>query len=214
MLDAAATAATMDAVAGQPLVERRRRLSPTALAVTNQKVRKAYSPIVIAGGVRIADFVLISAIGISLYFIYVVPLSGFYWEYIAAIFGMTAAAVISFQAADIYEVQVVLNRLSGDDGSWYRMNRTFLTELRKQFLQWRSLTPQRMLYYIESSRNQFGESTAESIVTPPIAISKDRTHRAVRRSTSGQRMRSVKARSNSSRTTRWLARWISTSKKA
>jgi Undecaprenyl-phosphate glucose phosphotransferase len=105
MLDAAATAATMDAVAGQPLVERRRRLSPTALAVTNQKVRKAYSPIVIAGGVRIADFVLISAIGISLYFIYVVPLSGFYWEYLAAILGMTAAAVISFQAADIYEVQ-------------------------------------------------------------------------------------------------------------
>ena len=105
MLDAAATAATMDAAAGQPRVERRRRLSPTALAVTNQKVRKAYSPIVIAGGVRIADFVLISAIGISLYFIYVVPLSGFYWEYIAAIFGMTAAAVISFQAADIYEVQ-------------------------------------------------------------------------------------------------------------
>jgi hypothetical protein len=31
-------------------VERRRRLSPAALAVTNQKVR-AYSPIVIAGAV-------------------------------------------------------------------------------------------------------------------------------------------------------------------
>ena len=111
MLDAAADAATMDAAAGQPRVERRRRLSPTALAVTNQKVRKAYSPIVIAGGVRIADFLLISAIGISLYFVYVVPLSGFYWEYIAAILGMTAAAVISFQAADIYEVQVFRGQL-------------------------------------------------------------------------------------------------------
>jgi hypothetical protein len=54
--------------------------------------------------------------------------------------------------ADIYEVQVILNRLSGDDGSWYRMNRSFLTELRKQFLQWRSLSPQKMLQYVEESR--------------------------------------------------------------
>ena len=60
MLDAS-VAATMEAAAGQPRVERRRRLPPAALAVANQKVRKAYSPIVIAGGVRIADFILISA---------------------------------------------------------------------------------------------------------------------------------------------------------
>ena len=42
---------------------------------------------------------------------------------------------------DIYDVQVILQALSGDDRNWYRMNRTFLTELRKEFLQWRSLTP-------------------------------------------------------------------------
>jgi hypothetical protein len=59
------------------------------------------------------------------------------------------------QFPDIYEVQVNLQRLSGDDGSWYRMNRTFLTELRKQFLQWRSLTPQRMLDYVQESRKLF-----------------------------------------------------------
>ncbi|MEO6435892.1 MAG: ABC transporter permease, partial [Tepidisphaeraceae bacterium] len=53
---------------------------------------------------------------------------------------------------DIYEVQVKLARLSGDDASWYRMNRPFLTELRKQFLQWRSLTPARMMEYVEKSR--------------------------------------------------------------
>ena len=62
------------------------------------------------------------------------------------------------QFPDIYEVQVVLNRLSGDDGSWYRMNRTFLTELRREFLQWRSLSPQRMLEYIEVSRRLFREN--------------------------------------------------------
>jgi ABC-type lipoprotein release transport system permease subunit len=62
------------------------------------------------------------------------------------------------QFQDIYEVQVVLNRLSGDDASWYRMNRTFLTELRKQFLQWRSLSPQKMLAYVEESRKLFAAS--------------------------------------------------------
>lgn len=64
------------------------------------------------------------------------------------------------QFPDIYEVQVVLSRLSGDDGSWYRMNRTFLTELRRQFLQWRSLSPQRMLEYVEMSRRLFDNTAA------------------------------------------------------
>lgn len=68
---------------------------------------------------------------------------------------------------DIYEVQVVLQRLSGDDGSWYRMNRTFLTELRKQFLQWRSLTPQRMLDYIEESRKLFEKPVEKVVETAP-----------------------------------------------
>ena len=35
------------------------------------------------------------------------------------------------------------------------MNRTFLTELRKQFLQWRSLAPARMIEYVEQSRRLF-----------------------------------------------------------
>src|ERR1700752_493245 len=110
MLDAAATAAAT-VTHGRPPIERRRRLSQAALAVTNQKVRPAYSPIVIAGAVRVTDFVLLSVIGIALYLGYVVPLSGFHWEYVAAIFGMTAAAVICFQAANIYEVQIFRGQL-------------------------------------------------------------------------------------------------------
>jgi Undecaprenyl-phosphate glucose phosphotransferase len=106
MLDATAIAST-----GRPAVERRRRLSPAALAVTNQKVPGAYSPIVIAGAVRVIDFVLLSVIGVALYLWYVVPLSRFHWEYVAAIIGMTSAAVICFQAADIYQVQVFRGQL-------------------------------------------------------------------------------------------------------
>ncbi|MFL6836550.1 MAG: undecaprenyl-phosphate glucose phosphotransferase [Bradyrhizobium sp.] len=100
-LDVAATATD-----GRPPVERRRRLTPAALAITNQKVRGAYSPIVIAGVVRVIDFALLSLVGVALYLWYVMPLAGFRWEYVAAIIGMTVAAVICFQAADLYQVQV------------------------------------------------------------------------------------------------------------
>jgi Undecaprenyl-phosphate glucose phosphotransferase len=120
MMDTAATAA-MTATADRPPIERRRRLSLAALAVTNQKVKRAYSPIVIAGAVRLIDFLMLSLIGIALYFGYVVRLSGFHWEYVAAIFGMTATAVICFQAADIYEVQVFrgqLRQMSRMISSW------------------------------------------------------------------------------------------------
>ena len=69
------------------------------------------------------------------------------------------------QFKDIYEVQVILQRLSGDDSSWYRMNRTFLTELRKQFLQWRSLTPQRMYEYVQESHQLFAKTPDEVVTT-------------------------------------------------
>jgi Undecaprenyl-phosphate glucose phosphotransferase len=111
MLDAAASAAAIAPAADHVPLERRRRLSQAALAVANQKVRRAYSPILIAGAARIADFVLLSAVGIALYFGYVTPLAGFHWEYVVAIFGMTATAVICFQAADIYEVEVFRGHL-------------------------------------------------------------------------------------------------------
>jgi Undecaprenyl-phosphate glucose phosphotransferase len=110
MLDAAATAA-MAGTADRPPVERRRRLSPAALALTGQKVGRAYSPIVIAGVVRAVDFIMLSLIGITLYFGYVVRRGDFHWEYVAAIIGMTVTAVICFQAADIYEVDVFRGRL-------------------------------------------------------------------------------------------------------
>ncbi len=105
MIDAATTAT------GAPRVERRQRLSAAALAVANQKVRAAYSPIVIAGIVRLVDFVLIASIGIALYLAYVARIDGFTWSYVAAILGMTVTTIMCFQAADIYQVQVFRGQL-------------------------------------------------------------------------------------------------------
>ena len=105
------TAAPEAPAGDRPAVERRRRLSPAALRVSNQKVRPAYSPIVIAGGVRVADFLLLTFIGIALYLGYVARTDGFSWGYVAAIVTITAAAVICFQASDIYQVQVFRGQL-------------------------------------------------------------------------------------------------------
>jgi Undecaprenyl-phosphate glucose phosphotransferase len=107
-----AAAATKVATAGhRPAVERRRRLSPAALHVANQKVQAAYSPVVIAGGVRIADFLLLTLVGVALYLGYVARMDGFNWNYVAAIVGMAVTAVICFQAADIYQVQIFRGQL-------------------------------------------------------------------------------------------------------
>src|ERR1700755_1524936 len=110
MLNAAASAAAAT-TADRPAIDRRRRLTQAALAVTNQKVRRAYSPIVIAGAVRLIDFALLSIVGVAIYLFYVAPLNGFNWQYVASIFGMSAMAVVCFQASDIYEVQAFRGQL-------------------------------------------------------------------------------------------------------
>jgi hypothetical protein len=69
------------------------------------------------------------------------------------------------QFEDIYEVQVKLHRLSGATTNWHRMNHTFLTELRRQFLQWRTLTPQRMLAYVEQSKRLFARVSSAQAST-------------------------------------------------
>jgi Undecaprenyl-phosphate glucose phosphotransferase len=112
MMNAAAAATAAASTAdGAQRQERRKRLSPAALVVTNEKVRRAYSAVVINGGVRIADFLLLSAVGVGLYLGYVMPLDGFTWEYVWAILAVAAVAVVSFQAAEIYDVQVFRGQL-------------------------------------------------------------------------------------------------------
>ena len=110
MLDAATAAATTQS-ASVPRIERRRRLTPMALSVVSEKVRAAYSPIVITGLVRLSDFLLISLTGIALYLGYVVRIDGFSWSYILAIIAVAGTAVVCFQAADIYDVQVFRGQL-------------------------------------------------------------------------------------------------------
>src|SRR5947207_8439880 len=84
-----------------------RQLSPLAQLVAAQHIMPAFSPLVVAGMVRLIEFALIALVGVATYFGYVYPAYGqvFDWYYIATAFGVAAFAVIAFQAADIYQIQ-------------------------------------------------------------------------------------------------------------
>ena len=94
------------------LVERPRGLSAAALAVANREVRSAYSPIVIAGVMRLIDFGLISLSGVALS-LYWTAAVGDAWRCLFLTFGIAAAAVVIFQFLEIYHVlQFRILRLS------------------------------------------------------------------------------------------------------
>jgi Undecaprenyl-phosphate glucose phosphotransferase len=83
-----------------------RPLTPEALsAATAQTTVTAWSPIVVAGMVRLTEFALILVIGLAVCFAYVVPIEGFAWRYAAATLGIAVLAMLAFQSADIYQVQ-------------------------------------------------------------------------------------------------------------
>jgi Undecaprenyl-phosphate glucose phosphotransferase len=80
-------------------------LSTAALAVAARPPGSAYSPIVLAGLVRLIELALATVIGFGVYIGYVVPRDGFSWPYFVIIPGIALFALLAFQAADIYQVQ-------------------------------------------------------------------------------------------------------------
>jgi Undecaprenyl-phosphate glucose phosphotransferase len=80
-------------------------LSPAALKIAEQPFVRAYSPIVLAGTVRLIEITLVALVGLAVYVCYVVPRDGFAWYYPAAIAGIALLAMLAFQVADIYQVQ-------------------------------------------------------------------------------------------------------------
>ena len=103
MNSASALTATVESSGVQ--TSRPKTLSSAALTVAAEAVRTPYSPIVLAGTVRMIEFALTALVGFAAYVGYVVPLDGFEWHYVPTIFGIAALAMLAFQAADIYQVQ-------------------------------------------------------------------------------------------------------------
>jgi Undecaprenyl-phosphate glucose phosphotransferase len=96
---AAATAATA------PRVRKPPQLSATALKVAALPFRAGYSPIVVAGTVRLIEVAIVALVGFAVYLAYVAPSEGFAWRYVGAIAGIAVMALLAFQAADIYQIQ-------------------------------------------------------------------------------------------------------------
>src|SRR5215470_18619217 len=96
-------AAAASAIA--PAFNQRRELSPAAMLAAAQTIVPAFSPIVLAGFVRMIELALMAAIGIAIYFAYVFPVYGFSWYYPLTAVGIAVLIVLALQTADIYHVQ-------------------------------------------------------------------------------------------------------------
>ncbi len=92
-------------------------LSEAARVAAAEPAPPAYSPIVLAGLVRIFEFCLIALSGLGIYFAYVVPREGLEWHYFAAVGVIAMLAMLAFQTADIYQVQA----FRGHEKQYFRL---------------------------------------------------------------------------------------------
>jgi Undecaprenyl-phosphate glucose phosphotransferase len=83
----------------------KRPLSADAIRLAAQPIAMAYSPIVLAGIVRLVELALVVLVGLGVYAAYVVPIDGFEWHYVVVIGLIGMLTMLAFQAADIYQVQ-------------------------------------------------------------------------------------------------------------
>ena len=94
-----------------------RKLSEGAETAANERLAVPYSPIVLAGTVRMIEFALVALVGFAVYVAYVLPHDGFEWYYVGAIVGVAILALLAFQIADIYQVQA----FRGHEKQYFRL---------------------------------------------------------------------------------------------
>jgi Undecaprenyl-phosphate glucose phosphotransferase len=100
------------AIANARAAQAPRELGQLAKEIAAEPVRPAMSAIVLGGTVRIAEFVLLAAIGLAIYFYYVFPDEGFLWRYVISALLASGAAIVAFQIADTYDVPALRRPIS------------------------------------------------------------------------------------------------------
>ena len=70
----------------------------------------------------------------------------------------------------LYELQLRLARRSGEISAWKRVNREFMTELRKQLLVWRTVKPEQQQEYILRGRAHVREQAAPVEATEAVVV--------------------------------------------
>ena len=63
-------------------------------------------------------------------------------------------------AAAIYQVEVFIERVSGETASWRRLNQGFMNTLRKQFLLWHTFTEEARAHHRKAAEALLAESAA------------------------------------------------------
>lgn len=105
-LNAGAAAVVMDALRAAPrAAPKTAPLSPAAIAAAARPLPPPISPIVLAGFVRIVEFVLIVLVGLAIFAAYLPSGEGLFWRYLAASLVVGVLSMLAFQIADIYQVQ-------------------------------------------------------------------------------------------------------------
>ncbi len=104
--EASAAASVLERLhAGPSLAPEAPTLSAEALAVAGRPTPRPISPIVLAGAVRMGEFVLVVMVGLAIYALYLGAAPGLFWRYVGATFGIAILSMLAFQVADIYQVQ-------------------------------------------------------------------------------------------------------------
>ena len=104
-ISARSVSAVIERLRAMPRTDTPRNLSPAALAAAAKQPPPAISPIVLAGMVRMAEFLLILLVGFAIYAKYVLVAHSFGWNYAAATGAIAVLSIVAFQAADIYQIQ-------------------------------------------------------------------------------------------------------------
>ncbi len=88
-----------------------RELSPLARLIAAEPVPRAISAVVLAGVIRVYEFLAIAGLGLVIHYGYVEPHESLSSRYVLATFGMSLSAIIAFQLADLYSIAALRTRI-------------------------------------------------------------------------------------------------------
>ncbi|WP_296570637.1 undecaprenyl-phosphate glucose phosphotransferase [Phreatobacter sp.] len=115
--------------ASQPASDNRRPLSDLAERIAGETVGTVYSPVVLSGLVRLAEFVIVMALGATIYLGWVFPQHGVQWPSLLGLVGVAALALAAFQAAGLYDVHVFRTHVAQFSRLFFAWTMVFLVAM-------------------------------------------------------------------------------------
>jgi len=70
---------------------------------------------------------------------------------------------VAAKTANIYTIEIFIQRISGQDTSWQRVNQRFMNGLRKEFLIWHTFAEESKDYHRQAALQMIAESANEQL---------------------------------------------------